>query len=171
MPHLIAGIDPGKNGAFAFLNTKDMTVCLVDMPTYEHNGKEYVDPFKVGAILNQFSPSNVVLEAVNSSPQMGVTSAFNFGRAAGIILGAVGACSSHPELLHVVPSVWKPAMGAPADKKKSVARAAQLMPALAHKFRGPKGGPIDGPAEAAMLALYGAIKLGITVKDLKLKDL
>ena len=167
MSLLICGIDPGLNGAFAFLNIEELTLQIVAMPTFEKNSLRHTDPAEVAAVINHHRPTHAFLEAVYSSPQMGVRSAFSFGRSAGIIQGALHASQASPEVCQVVPSVWKPAMGAPADKKKTLARASQLMPDCASAWKRVKD---DGRAEAALLALYGAVKMGLKVGNLTLKD-
>ena len=84
--------------------------------------------------------------------------AFAFGMAYGSVLGALGALGIPRSKTR--PVEWKKAMRAPAEKKQSVARARELMPACSRLFAGPRGGIRDGVAEAAMIALFGALNLG-----------
>jgi Holliday junction resolvasome RuvABC endonuclease subunit len=164
MTTVICGIDPGLNGAFAFIDLEDKTLEIVDMPTKEKNGKRHVDPVAVGAILNQYLPDQAFLEQVHSSPQMGVSSSFSFGRSSGIILGAAGA--SCVPVTEVPPSVWKPRMGCSADKKQTVAQATKLIPSGASAWKLVKH---TDRAEAALIALYGAVVGGRIVGPLTLK--
>ena len=159
--HAIAGIDPGNSGAIAFLVPEGARLYVVDMPVFEYyttKNKVKVDPAGVANTLGFTSVANVYIEDVYSSPQMGVVSAFNFGEGKGILLGSLAAhgipCTP------VKPAAWKKAMRCPADKKATVMRASQLFPAVAPLFKGPRGGVFDGRAEAAVLALYGALDLG-----------
>jgi len=95
---------------------------------------------------------------------MGVASSFSFGRSSGIIHGACGALGigiSDP-----TPSVWKRAMGCSADKKQTVARATQLLPHCASQWKLVKH---TDRAEACLLALYGAVSLGLEIRNIKLK--
>lgn len=156
MPYAICGIDPGLNGAFAFLDIEADTLTIVDMPTVEKNGKRYVSPAQVGAILNTYLPDVAVLEAVHSSPQMGVASSFSFGRSSGILLGAAGALGL--PVSEVPPSVWKPRMGCTADKKQTVAQATKLLPTCAAAWKLVKH---TDRAEAALIAVYGAVVRGM----------
>lgn len=164
---IVCGIDPGLNGAFAFLDTTDNTLCVVDMPTFPHNGKRHVDPAGVAAILHKHMPDHVFVEQVHSSPQMGVTSSFSFGRSSGIVLGALAAFRTDVNTAEVQPQIWKKALGATSDKKQTVARATQLMPACAPAWKLVKH---TDRAEAALIALYGAVKLGFKVENLTLKE-
>lgn len=169
---MIVGIDPGNNGALAFLDTDACTIKLVDMPTleFETNKKRVViDEHGIVAEMKQYNLHHVYLEEVFSSSQMGVVSAFNFGEGKGKIEGIVAALGI--PLTQVKPTRWKKDMRVPADKKAAVQRASQLIPKAATHFRGPRGGILDGRAEAALIALYGALELGyilqvpVTVKE------
>jgi Holliday junction resolvasome RuvABC endonuclease subunit len=164
MTTLICGIDPGLNGAFAFIDLSEETIEIVDMPTVTKNGKRFVNPVEVGAIFNKYLPDQAFLELVHSSPQMGVTSSFSFGRSSGIILGAAGGTGT--PITEVAPSVWKPRMGCSADKKQTVSQATKLIPGAAGAWKLVKH---TDRAEAALIALYGSVAGGRTVGTLTLK--
>jgi len=158
---IIVGIDPGNSGALAFLDTDNATMRIVDMPTFEFETTKKrvtIDPYSIVAEMQQQDISHVYLEEVFSSPQMGVVSAFNFGEGKGILKGIVAAMGI--AFTQVKPARWKKDMKVPADKRASVQRASQLFPGAASRFKGPRGGVFDGRAEAALLALYGALELG-----------
>lgn len=157
----IVGIDPGNNGALAFLDTKACKVRIVDMPTFEFETTKKrvsIDPYGIVAEMQQQEVAHVYLEEVFASPQMGVVSAFNFGDGKGCIRGIAAALGV--PLTQVKPQKWKKDMHVPADKRAAVQRASQLIPGAAPHFKGPRGGIYDGRAEAALLALYGALELG-----------
>lgn len=165
MTAIICGVDPGLNGAFAFIDIQARTLEVVDMPTVERGGKRHVDPIKVGAILNQHIPDQIFLELVHSSPQMGVTSSFSFGRSSGIILGAAGGVGL--PVSEIAPSIWKPRMGCTADKVQTVSVATKLFPKCSAAWKLKKH---TDRAEASLIALYGAVLAGHTVGDLTLKN-
>lgn len=157
----ILGIDPGLSGAFAFLDVEAATVRIADMPYFEYETtktRKKIDAYSIVQEFDRQEFHHVYMEEVFSSPQMGVTSAFNFGNGKGIIEGIV-AQRGIP-LTPVKPARWKKDMKVPADKRAAVQRAVQLIPGAASLFKGPKGGLLDGRAEAALLALYGALELG-----------
>lgn len=163
MSTVICGIDPGLNGAFAFIDLEQGSLSITDMPTLERGGKRHTDPSRVGAILFASKPKHITIEHVHSSTQMGVASSFSFGRSFGILLGVAHA--SGAQVSEVTPAVWKPAMGCSADKRQTVARASALMPGCASAWRLVKH---TDRAEAALLALYSAVRLGLEVPNLKL---
>lgn len=146
----IIGIDPGAKGAIArFVNGK--LDAIRDMPTVEHKGKQRVDGAAVGAIVRELAPDHAYMERVGAMPGQGVVSMFSFGKAAGIVEGALGALLV--PLTLITPAQWKVAMRVPADKGGARARASQLIPAGASYWPLVKH---DGRAEAAMIALYGS---------------
>jgi crossover junction endodeoxyribonuclease RuvC len=157
----VVGVDPGLSGAFAFLNIEECTIRLVDMPTFEfetNKRRVKIDPYTIVNELRAQELLHVYLEEVYASPQMGVVSAFSFGEGKGMIEGIVAGLGV--PLTQVKPARWKKDMRVPADKRAACMRASQLIPGAASHFKGPRGGILDGRAEAAILALYGALELG-----------
>ena len=88
-------------------------------------------------------------------PGQGVSSMFRFGQTVGAIHMAVAAAGLPMQL--VSPAVWKRHFGITAEKGKARSLASQRLPAAADMFTRVKD---DGRAEAALIALYGAEKLG-----------
>lgn len=161
---IITGIDPGNAGAFAFIDVENNTIEIIDMPVFEFyttKKRVQIDPYTISNILRERNIEHVYMEEVFSSPQMGVTSAFSFGNGKGMIEGVTAALQL--PMTQVKPAAWKKAMKVPADKRAAVKRASQLLPAASGTFVGPRGGIIDGRAEAALLALYGAFELGYII--------
>lgn len=157
----IIGIDPGLQGALAFLDPERNLMRIVDMPTFEYETtrkRVKVDPYSIVREFTAQPVANLYLEEVNASPQMGTVSAFSFGEGKGILLGAAAAMGV--PTTQVKPTQWKKQMRVPADKRAAVQRASQLFPAISHLFKGPRGGVFDGRAEAALIALFGAMELG-----------
>jgi crossover junction endodeoxyribonuclease RuvC len=127
--------------------------------------KNAVSPTGVGLVVKHYTPDYCFIEDVWSSPQMGVTSAFNFGRGLGIVLGATAACGI---LTLVRPQEWKSATKTPKDKNEARRRAQQLFPCAYALFARVKD---DGRAEAAILAFYGLLTMKmIPPKPLTLKE-
>ena len=144
------------HGALALWDGK--TLAVQDMPIYEKKvGKmtrRAVDLLGLLDLLGSWGSIGVdcvwVEDVVGHGMQMGAST---MGYGVGLIHMA---CVAHKLRYEVVaPNRWKARMKAPADKKQSVIRAGQLFPDHAGLFRGPKGGMMDGRAEAAMLAMYG----------------
>lgn len=150
----IIGIDPGKTGAMALIDTEAWTIAILDMPQEPGTGgKVAVSPAGVARAMDAAAPDYSVIEDVTSSPQQGVVSAFNFGRSLGIL---EGACSSRSILTKVRPQVWKTATRTPKDKTEARRRAMQLFPCAYDLFARVKD---DGRAEAALIAFWGLLSL------------
>lgn len=157
----VLGIDPGLDGAVAQFDTKNRSLVLYEIQSpaaAQGRGREV----NCVALADQFDlmfggAHHCYLEKVGARPKEGGSSAFKFGTTYGIIRGIVAA--HHIPMTTVTPTRWKMSMGITSDKKGSVSRAVELFPDHADAFFGPKGGAKDGPAEAALLAYYGALQL------------
>lgn len=169
----ILGIDVGLSGAIAALDfppnrgTVPSRVEVYDLPTLATKGKtakgsRTLDVVALLRLLDRLhAPSLIdgtevraVLEDVHSMPGQGVASMFSFGRSLGVIETALAA--SRIPFDPVRPNVWKKALRVPVAEDGIVLRVDQLLPGYSHLWRGPRGGILDGRAEAALLALYGA---------------
>lgn len=102
----------------------------------------------LGDAVVEYGVKHVGLEAVHSSPQMGVVSAFSFGRTFGEISAVCRLCG--PALHLVSPAVWKARMLVKGEKKNSVFAAQKLFGVSPWFMLISK----DGRAEAALLARY-----------------
>ncbi|AFU88314.1 Holliday junction resolvase [Caulobacter phage CcrColossus] len=150
----ILGIDPGVNGAIALIDTDDWSICITDMPREPgKGGKNAVSPAGCARIFDATAPDYTFIEDVWSSPQMGVVSAFSFGRNLGIL---EGAAASRSILTKVRPQDWKAATKTPKDKNEARRRAMQLFPCAYDLFKRVKD---DGRAEAAILSFYGLLSI------------
>lgn len=148
---LILGIDPGKTGALALIETKDalMRMSIEDMPSSAQlickwlQGAPYPIDFAViedvGA--GVFSPNG---------RKQGAVSAFTFGYGAGVLEGILTAMGNR--IYKVKPAVWKASMGLSRDKADSLKMAREKFPAYEDSFKLKKH---DGRAEAALIALFG----------------
>jgi crossover junction endodeoxyribonuclease RuvC len=155
MTRIDIGIDPGRTGALAAIDhhTGDL-IDIADMPVI---GK-HVSAAGVAAWLADMAHHGtlvVVLEDVTSSPQMGVVSAFSFGRSKGVVEGCVLAAGW--PLHHVTPAQWKRQVGLRADKDAARQLATNTWPTYAQWFARKKD---DGRAEAALLAGWCRANVG-----------
>lgn len=150
---MILGIDPGKFGAVALVDTKGVLVDVADLePLY---AGPVLSPAMLRAVVLDLccdlpdSVSACVVEKVSAMPKQGVASSFNFGQTYGVCR-AVPTCLGIT-LVDVTPAKWKRDMGLTADKDAARARAAERWPDRAHLFARKKD---DGRAEAALLACW-----------------
>ena len=119
---LILGIDPGVNGGMAILGDGYAPATRKFDGATEHDIAEW---------LREFPPVTAAfIERVASSPQMGVVSAFTFGRSYGFLRGLL--VGSQVPFHEVSPAVWQKAMGCrtKGDKNVSKAAAQRLWPTL-----------------------------------------
>jgi Holliday junction resolvasome RuvABC endonuclease subunit len=140
------GVDPGANGGIAWI-TSDGKACVEKMPDTLQDLWELIRD-----ITNHPRSSldgrkyKAYIEQVSSSPQMGVVSAFSFGRGYGNLEMALTAAGVPFE--RVRPQVWQKALGCmtKGDKNVSKRKAQELFPdrKVTH-----------ATADALLIAYYG----------------
>jgi crossover junction endodeoxyribonuclease RuvC len=154
----VAALDVGAGG-FVGLTVHDLPVLRTK--TERAKGKATLDIASTLRLFDQLHAPRLLdgadvratLEMVSAMPGQGVSAMFSFGRALGTIEAALAA--SRIPYDPVRPNAWKRVLRVPAAKDGAVLRADQLFPSSAHLWRGPRGGLLDGRAEAALLAYYG----------------
>ena len=141
----ILGIDPGKNGAIAWIT--DGKICVEKMPETLQDLWGVIQDIHSDTICSRGATIKAYIEAVHSSPQMGVTSAFTFGQGFGHLEMALTAAGIPFE--RVTPQKWQKAMGCMTKGNKNVskARAQELFPQMkvTHAI-----------SDALLIAEYGA---------------
>ena len=150
---LYIGIDPGTNGAIAYLNAKAEVRRVVDMPKEpKHVGKGYqVSGALILEELSQYKIEHAYVELVHSLPRNGGAAMFTFGRGTGIIECAL-LCLEIP-FTYIKPQEWKRAFGL-IGKDKDFARgmAIRMYPKFAKGLARKKD--VDR-AEAILIARHG----------------
>lgn len=113
---MIIGIDPGKHGAITVLN--DFKVKII-IPLDKVTPQQFPQIFaEIRTLCGGVGFGKVFMEDVHASPQMGVTSAFSFGKGFGLLLGM--AYAYFPEGVTLVrPASWQAALGCMAGGDKS----------------------------------------------------
>ena len=157
----ILGVDPGLSGAVALYNSEAKAIyAMFQMPlvvTNESGRKDIaIRDLALWIVDHAHRIRFAVVEAVSARPGQGVTSMFRFGHSLGLVEGILGTCAI--TTVKVPPSSWKLLMHCNQDKKKSQRLAAELFPTKAEEFLKPKA---DGLAEAALLAVYGSLYVGV----------
>lgn len=159
----IVGIDPGLGGGIAFLSP-DGTCEAMPAPVFDpKSAKRTLDAVSIAALLGREAERTVVfIERAQAMPdrlknvRQGSASTFNYGVGFGIYLGIIATIGLEHHL--VMPGVWKKALKVGKDKELARQAATRLLPRAAHQWRR----KLDhGPAEAALIALYGAQQLGV----------
>jgi len=136
----VIGIDPGKNGGIAWIDDQGRP-CAEKMPETIQDLWELIDSISLNS-----GGCRAFIEAVHSSPQMGVTSAFTFGQGFGRLEMALTAARIPFERMS--PQKWQKALGCltKGDKNVSKARAQELFPAMKITH---------ATADALLIAEYG----------------
>jgi crossover junction endodeoxyribonuclease RuvC len=145
----IIGIDPGAGGAIAVWHNGELD--LMDMPTVEIRGRRHVAAAVIAERLKPHRGAMAVLEQVQGVQGTGATSAFSFGRSAGIVEGVLAGLGIATHLVR--PQLWTREMGVSRDKGHHRAAAQQLWPQQAAAFARVKD---DGRADAALLVAWWA---------------
>ena len=151
----VLGIDVGAGGALCCLCTDTNTLEILDMPTVQiKRGARMVNqvqPALVVAAIQQLNPDRAIVERVSAMPGQGVSSMFAFGRAAGVLEGALAGLGI--PYTDVPPATWIKAMAVRGGKDGARNRAIELYPKHAQLFARVKD---DGRADACLIATYGA---------------
>lgn len=141
------GIDPGKKGAFAVIDS------YADLITVEKS----VTPHDLTTLCKQYRPNHVFLEKAQAMPGQGVSSMFAYGQGFGELIGALTALGIAHTLIR--PSQWTKAMhlgtAGSEPKKRSAESFARLFPTHVEKIRLRSGRMHDGVVDAALIATYG----------------
>ena len=144
--NIIIGIDPGANGAIAWIDNGKP--CVEKMPDTLLDLWELIaDIDRESAIKGNPLRAKAYIEQVASSPQMGVVSAFSFGRGYGNLEMALTAAGIPFE--RVRPQVWQKALGCMTKGNKNVTKrkAQELFPSLKITH---------ATADALLIAEYGS---------------
>lgn len=141
------GIDPGKQGAAAIILHKDRTSAPIIGPVFKFADKtdgDICEHFQ--SLIIDFDIKSARIERVSSSPQMGVVSAFTFGRGYGFLHGLLLGLGIPYE--EVAPLTWQNALKCVSggDKKITRAKAQQL---FSNQIK-----IIHGNADAILIALF-----------------
>ena len=157
-PIYLIGIDPGQTGGIAVLNDKGKVLLLESWPGDEVRAAAIVRKLALQRERGGYCDIKAALEKVSSQPREGVTSAFKFGVNFGAWRGILAAFEI--EWREVRPQEWQKGLGLPAKKgttptehkKAKATMAARMFPLKVDKLWGPRGGAIDGLADALMIA-------------------
>ena len=141
------GVDPGANGGIAWIDYNGKA-CVEKMPD------SLQDLWELICDITSYPKSSIdgrsykaYIEQVSSSPQMGVVSAFSFGRGYGNLEMALTAAGISFE--RVRPQVWQKAIGCmtKGDKNISKRKAQELFPDIKCTH---------AVSDALLIALYGS---------------
>ena len=147
------GVDPGKSGGYAIIDTIRDTVnafawddhCFTNDMKFMNSAYETQNEIRC------------CLEKVGAMPGNGSVSMFRFGQSFGFIIGVLTAFEIPFQL--VPPRVWKKEFSLDNDKKKSIETAQRLFPDVNFLPTDRSRKPSDGMCEAVLLCEYARRKL------------
>ena len=149
---LIAGIDPGVNGAIAVLDSENPdSVALLNLKKTTINN---IHNWLHSQL--RFRGSEIWVEDIHSMYGMSAKSNFSFGRNLGMVTTIAEIIKVMPPKT-VTPKIWQKYIGVTAKGKaikKQVAKIAQYLYPQA-ELHGKRGGLLDGRSDALMIAYYG----------------
>lgn len=154
---IVAGIDPGLDGAVAILD-HDGQLILFPTPVIKAagGGKRSFDLARMQDILCPVRnvAGLVVIERVGAMPGQGVTSMFNFGMGYGMWLGLLAGLGIPHQ--PVMPAAWKKSIlaGTAKDKQAAIEFINRRFPGVSLLATPKSRVPHDGFADASCLALY-----------------
>lgn len=142
------GIDPGKNGGIAVIQTYINQTQKVGVKCYSDE-----DLLSILEDAKTCLQAICYLEQVHAMPKQGVSSTFNFGMNFGFIQGVLKAYGIPYEL--VTPQKWKKEFSCTSDKNTSIEVCKRLFPNVNLKATERCKKDHDGMAEALLIAEYG----------------
>lgn len=153
MKTIFIGIDPGKNGGIAYINTENGY-----FETVPYSNQELIH-LCIDTTHKNVGCSEVIccLEKVGAMPGQGVVSMFNFGASVGYIKGVLEAF--YIPYQEISPQKWKKEFGLTSDKAASAEICGKLFPGLSLLATPKCKKPHDGMAEALLMAEYARRKL------------
>jgi hypothetical protein len=152
---IYVGIDPGRTGGIAIIHP-DTSVKIWPMPVSKERGINVLETLA----LWQSCDSEATIIAIEwnvARIENQSDHAFRFGLQTGQLDGIAQALGF--EVMHVSPQAWMSKLGLrkKADDPNLMNRIAivkEKYPAAEHLLYGPRGGILDGPLEALLIAHY-----------------
>jgi len=155
--NLAVGIDPGRKGAIATIECATRTPHVWAMP--DHGEERGVDVWAVDAILAEIPATGacVGLEWNSGRPGEVPDFAYRFGLQTGQLDALLWARGF--DILHLASNKWTSRLGLPGKSHHGALeqRAAlwdAIYPPYKGLIRGPRGGILDGPLDALLIAEY-----------------
>lgn len=146
------GIDPGKSGGIANIDTES-GICY----TVPYSDKALIDMCSFEGFSGKTEHIMCCLEKVGAMPGQGVVSMFSFGQSVGYIKGVLEAFRIPYQ--EITPQKWKKEFGLNSDKAASAEVCRRLFPDISLLATPRCKKPHDGMAEALLMAEYARRKL------------
>jgi hypothetical protein len=179
LPHrsysFYAGCDPGFSGAIALLNRSGTTVRVWPMPVTEKDTDRQreinLDGLRdIFRHLRRMPDCAVGIEWPSTRPGEGAERSERFGRGKGYL--EAFAFLHRLDYFKLSPAGWKGRLNLPGKEKDPTSRAAaalweKLYPERSDLIRGPRGGVLDGPLDALLIAEFLRRQSGAVAEQTK----
>lgn len=152
MKTFFIGIDPGKNGGIAYIDTQ-----YNNFGTEPYSNKNLIELCIEAHQSTKKERIICCLEKVGAMPGQGVVSMFNFGHSVGYIKGVLEAFKIPYQ--EITPQKWKREFGLSSKKSLSTDVCSKLFPGVDLLATPKSKKPHDGMAEALLMAEYARRKL------------
>lgn len=152
MKTVFIGIDPGKSGGIALIDTQENY-----QVAQEFSEDGLISVCEEIRIKGKTMKVMCCLEKVGSRPGQGVVSMFNFGQSVGYIKGVLE--SFRIPYQEITPQKWKREFGLTSDKAASAEVCGKLFPDISLLATPKCRKPHDGMAESLLMAEYARRKL------------
>lgn len=146
------GIDPGKSGGIACIDTQSGISYTVP-----YSDNDLIDMCRHESRRGNTDHIMCCLEKVGAMPGQGVVSMFSFGQSVGYIKGVLE--SFRIPYQEITPQKWKKEFGLNSDKAASAEVCRRLFPDISLLATPRCKKPNDGMAEALLMAEYARRKL------------
>lgn len=150
---LYLGFDPGRQGGWGVVNEDGKALHVEALP-YTQNQLDILTLNKQILGIDELftNDTTAVIEHPLTLSGESPSGHLNSGKNFGILLTL---CTLHQFVIHTPqPGGWKPKMRLAKDKSLSMKLCDQLFPNMHDMIRGPRGGALDGLAEALLIAEY-----------------
>ena len=147
---IAVGIDPGKKGAMAIIESTPDGIGGVKIIPFEPS--DYISALK------RYSGATVCIEDVHALRGNGITSSFVFGKTYGWLLGVLDALGVSYQAVSV--QKWKKHFGLTSDKGQSIEVCRRLFPNVNLKRTDKCKKDDDNFAEACLLGIYAMRNFG-----------
>ena len=152
MKTIFIGIDPGKSGGIACIDTESGISYTVP-----YSDKDLLDMCCNESFGGKTEHIVCCLEKVSAMPGQGVVSMFSFGQSVGYIKGVLEAFRIPYQ--EIIPRKWKGEFGLSSEKAASAEVCGKLFPDISLLATPRSKKPHDGMAEALLMAEYARRKL------------
>jgi len=181
-PKFVVGIDPGVQGAIGVIGPDTRFELVHDIPSIGMGRKGEFDSDLIieyaRVISERYHRPLVRIEWPTTRPDESAESSKRFGVGLGLLWGVFRAAGCPIE--RVVPNKWKGRLGlqgkagdARSARQQAVEYAELVIPGVELMCRGPRGGLLDGRAEALLIAFehVSRTEAGLRAMDPHLREM